>query len=272
MAGASRAPALFQWPEEPAQLRKIVGFLARHTACDCNRLVRKAWRILVAALSLTWGPGVAVAEAPLPESASRAASVDGPEGFEVSGMTGSIDRQSVDTALLARGHDVARCLDGAVDAGLVRLLVRVRTDGSVAWAYPSESTVANRDVERCLSNVMRTTTFAAPNGGEATFSWSIAVDGPVDTVWDASHVATLVDEHTAEILATCAPPDGARFRITARVTGQGRIATAGVATDRPVSSATLDCVASQVARWRIEEAGPARVSFMILATATQPAS
>jgi len=196
-------------------------------------------------------PAVAQPDEPAAEPAPRMA---------FSGLTGSLTTRDAHTALDPRMGEFASCFhehsSGARVAGLggeVRLHIIVAIDGHVRAAFPEDSTVGHRDVERCLVEVAEATRFPRPRGGgEATLTWPIAMDPPHDVrhprTWDASRVASVVERHGADVLAQCRPNGGAHIQVTA-YTRRGRVIAAGAATDDESGRGSLDCVVERIRGW-----------------------
>ncbi|MGE0788559.1 MAG: AgmX/PglI C-terminal domain-containing protein [Sandaracinaceae bacterium] len=198
-----------------------------------------------------------------------------PPEVTVSGLTGSLSDVEAHGALDPRMNEFARCFFDHSSAlhqlgGDVRLHIRVGIDGNVVSAYPEDSTVGHRDVERCLGEVAMHTRFPRPRGGEARLTWPISMDPPEDVrhaaTWDPGRVAHLVERRAAEVLSQCAvaPEPGAAepaIQVTAYVRG-GRVIAAGAASREETTSQALDCVVDQVRRWPMPAAPRlAKVTF-----------
>jgi len=190
-----------------------------------------------------------------------------------SGLTGSLTTRDAHAALDPRMGEFAACFhahsSGSRVAGLggqVRLHIIVATDGHVRAAYPEDSTVGHRDVERCHVEVAEATRFPRPRGGgEATLTWPIAMDPPTDVrhprTWDASRVARLIERNGADVLSQCRPEGAARIQVTA-YTRRGRVIAAGAATDDESGRDALDCVVERVRTWTMPAtARTAKVTF-----------
>lgn len=189
----------------------------------------------------------------------------------MSGLTGSLSDVEAHRALDPRMSSFARCFlehgDGLHQlGGDVRLHIRVGVDGGVVSAYPEDSTVGHREVERCLSEVAMQTRFPRPHGGEARLTWPISMDPPDDVrhpaTWDPGRVARLVERRAPEVLARCRPPESSsRIQITAYVR-RGRVISAGAAVEDESAAPALDCVVEQVRAWPMPPAARlAKVTF-----------
>lgn len=190
------------------------------------------------------------------------------DGVGIEGLMGTISAMAVQRALEPRIGRFFSCFnqrsgDVEVIGGRIVMSFRIRTDGSVLWVYPRESTIGDRETERCMLEVAASTRFSRPQGGEAEFSYPLEVDPPDDvrpaTFWDTSRVSTHVDRRRGEI-ADCGPGP---FRVTVYVAPGGRVLAAGASTSEQTQGEALDCVADAVRGWAMPDPGsyPAKVSF-----------
>ncbi|MCB9597381.1 MAG: AgmX/PglI C-terminal domain-containing protein [Sandaracinaceae bacterium] len=176
----------------------------------------------------------------------------------IAGLTGSLTTREAHRALDPRMETFAGCFHehGTGVTGLggdVTLHIIVNADGSVRTAFPTDSTVGHRDVERCLSDVAQATVFPRPRGGgEAVLTWPISMDPPSDVrhpqTWDPSRVANVVERRGSDVLAACRPEGTGHVRVTAYTRG-GRVIMAGASTDDESGRDALDCVVTRVRSW-----------------------
>lgn len=237
---------------------------------------RGAWWALVA-IGCGAAP-VAPTEVAQREPAVEAApSSTEPEAVEhrtmrIEGLTGSLPLQEVRRTLEPRSPVFAECFMTRSRrlsslSGGVRLFIRVAADGSVERAFPEDSTLGDRETERCLTDVATDTRFPRPRGGPAEVRWPLHIDpaGRHPVTWDEGRVASIVERRGAEAVAQCLP-DGQHgdFQVTAYVRGSGRVLAAGVAvTDESLVDA-IDCVHHAVGRWRMPTTRrTAKVTFTI---------
>ncbi|MCB9611462.1 MAG: AgmX/PglI C-terminal domain-containing protein [Sandaracinus sp.] len=190
------------------------------------------------------------------------------DGVGVEGLMGTISAMAVQRALEPRIGRFFSCFnqrsgDVEVLGGRIVLSFRIRTDGSVLWVFPRESTIGDRATERCMLDVAASTQFSRPQGGEAEFTYPLEVDPPEDvrppTFWDSSRVMTNVERVRGEIVDCGNGP----FHVTAYVAPGGRVIAAGASTSEQTQSDALDCVAEAVSGWSMPDPGsyPAKVSF-----------
>jgi len=202
-------------------------------------------------------------------TAEQQEAADQRAGVQIEGLMGTISQDQVNITLQPRTEGFARCFaQGAgVDflGGDIRLSFRIHTDGSVAWVFPSQTSIGHRAVERCIVERARGIRFPRPRGGEAEFTWGFGYDAPSDVRaplnWDATRIASAIASNGASLVAQCGGHRG--YRVTAYVQGGGQVIAAGVAARDNDTAAQLDCIAQGVAGWRMPDPGsyPAKVSF-----------
>nr|MDQ3034081.1 AgmX/PglI C-terminal domain-containing protein [Myxococcota bacterium] len=160
-----------------------------------------------------WGYGIALAlvggcggGAEPTETAARGDATAGEEreperddGSSMTGLMGTIRADQVDNALQPRMGQFLRCLEPRMSdveflGGDVRLAFRIHVDGTVAWVYPAQTTLGDRQAEQCVLEVASRARFARPNGGEAEFTWGFGFDPPDDVRAPLSWEATRVGE------------------------------------------------------------------------------
>ena len=78
------------------------------------------------------------------------------DGLQISGTLGHIDPFDVKATLDRKLPRFYRCIEKRLPPGGVpgrpgvELYVRIRTDGTVAWVVPSDSTLGDREAEKCI--------------------------------------------------------------------------------------------------------------------------
>lgn len=246
--------------------------------------------VAAAAIWLAGCGGGGQAQPTTPSSASATTgqqrSRQADDGMVTSGVLGTLPQIAIESTLQARQRKFLRCFaqtwghDDLV-GGDFRLAFRVGVDGSVRWVYLVDSTVGDRDTERCLLSVAQAAKFPRPMGGEAEFTWSMGVDPssdvrpPVEVPADA--VAAVVSDQASAVLQQCGQGSGSDYRVTAYVDPGGAVRAVGVAAPvqaeaiggaaQPAATApdALDCVAAQVRTWQLPDPGsyPGKVTFSL---------
>lgn len=242
----------------------------------------RQWRIVIAALACAGALGGGLAGcgggSETTETTARGDSTVGEEreeepddGSEITGLMGTIRQDQVRDTLEPRMSSFMRCFErrmGEVEflGGEVQLAFRIHTDGTVAWVYPSRSTIGDRDAERCVLESAARARFPRPRGGEAEFSWGFAFDPPEDVrpplSWDATRVGAALMSGAPGLASRCGV-SGAR--VTAYVAPGGRVIAAGASTPDADSLASIDCILDAVRSLTMPDPGSyaAKVTFLV---------
>lgn len=202
------------------------------------------------------------------ESGPRPAPAD---GLAVSGLRGTLTQHEIDGALTPKMPKFLRCVSARLDAldvlgGELVLAFHVATDGRVGAVHPASSTLGDRDTERCMIEVARTTRFPPPHGGEADFTWPLEV--PVDpdvrppVALDVTAVRPALTAQREALVDECG---GGPFAVTTYIARDGSPTSTGVAAPDGATDPELDCIARGVSSWRFEPVGSyvAKLSFSL---------
>lgn len=193
-----------------------------------------------------------------------------PEGASITGLMGTIPARAVTETMNNRTTALARCFADRSDdveflEGDITLSFRVHTDGTVAWVYPSASTIGDRETESCILGVARGAHFPRPTGGEAEFSWRFGLDAASDVrlpiAWSSDHILEVIEANRSSV-ASCG---GGGFQLTAYVAPGGSVMAVGGTCTGAESLAALDCVVTAVRGWTMPNPGSyaAKVSFAL---------
>jgi hypothetical protein len=204
-------------------------------------------------------------------SRDRTTGGDQSDGPQISGLMGTIPSREVEGTLSPRMDRFLGCFeqrmhDVAFLGGDIRLSFRIHVDGTVAWVYPSATSVGDRQAEVCVLDVARSVHFPRPRGGEAEFSWGFSFDPPEDVrpplSWDQNALGSLADR-LDDVRSECGA-NGA-YQVTAYIRPGGRVLAAGGTTPNADSAATLDCILEQVRGWTMRDPGsyPAKITFAL---------
>ncbi|NLY93453.1 MAG: AgmX/PglI C-terminal domain-containing protein [Myxococcales bacterium] len=191
------------------------------------------------------------------------------DGFAVEGLDGTISPQAVEAGVSSVLPAITDCFAARYDAlevlsGDFTLGFRIARDGRVASVKLLQSTVGDRETERCIVRAARTIRFAKPTGGEADASQSLGLDLPDDVrppvAWPRERGARLVSANGGPSLKHRCGVESEVF-VTAYVGRGGRPLAVGAAGD--AEGTALDCVAKAVSAWKFPDPGsyPAKVSF-----------
>jgi hypothetical protein len=204
-------------------------------------------------------------------SGSDAPARSAEDGMSVEGLRGTLSQNEIQGALEPRMLKFAKCVQRrseALDviAGGMALEFHVALDGKVGSVYPRESSLGDREAERCVLELAQGTRFPAPHGGEADFSWSFEVpldDGVREPVaLAAEHVADVIAQNRALVDTTCGTGS---YVLTAYIDPTGKVAAVGAAAGDAPSALNLDCVTEAIEGFVFASPGSyvAKVTFQL---------
>ncbi len=191
------------------------------------------------------------------------------DGVAIEGLMGTIDADEVRMTIEPKLGRFMRCFstryeDIEILGGHIHMSFRVDVEGNVLWVYPNESSIGDRETERCLLETAKAIRFPRPHGGEAEFGYPLDLDPPEDVrppvAWAESSIEDVL-EANRESVAEC----GTGFTVTVYVGPGGEVMAAGAAADELDQAENLDCVTDDVSQWEMPDPGsyPAKVSFSI---------
>ena len=192
----------------------------------------------------------------------------------VSGLHGTLSPREVRRALRPHMDALTGCF--VIQAasfeslgGQIRMAIRIDGDGGVRSVHAEDSTVGDREVERCVRRTLRSVRFPRTHGGgEALVRWALSVQPPETArqarTWSSERVARVVRRRGAQALERCNA--GSAVQVTAYLSRRGRVIRAGAASTEGHDDEVLDCVVDRVRRWRMPRTrarGVTKVTFEI---------
>ena len=199
---------------------------------------------------------------------------EGPSGpsLAVSGEIGALDEEKVTEAFSNSLRGLTKCLnDGAKRVefigGSVAFYVKVDGTGSITHTYLEQSSLGDRDTEKCMLDVLRAQTWPAPVGGEAGYARkSFDFDPPNDvrppTEWDSENVSEAIGDKSADI-AKCKNGSSGSFTVTMYVSTAGQPLAVGIAPPDEAGETAVDCLVEVIKGASYPKPGswPAKVTF-----------
>lgn len=156
--------------------------------------------------------------------------------------------------------------------GDLKFYVRVGDDGRAKYAYFEDSSLGDREAERCVLDALVGAQWPKPVGGpEAELRSSVGFDAPGDvrqpTFWESDKVAGVVGKHMKDF-ERCTDGVSAKFVVTAYVEPagkDGKVVAAGVATSSKEGAEKADCLVEAVKKLRMPSPGSwaAKVTFRL---------
>lgn len=152
---------------------------------------------------------------------------EGSGGASVSQELGSIDERAVEQTFDRLQSKLETCHKQARDrveylSGDVKVFLRIGQDGKVRYAFFEESTLGDRETEKCLLDLFAATDWPKPQGGEAEvrngFGWPAGSERQ-PTPWGPEKVSTALDgdKETKKAVEKCKAGISGDFRVTAYV-------------------------------------------------------
>lgn len=204
----------------------------------------------------------------VPPTSRAAVTPDAPESetprddsLAVSGLMGTLSQHEIQNALEPKLPRFLRCASQRravldVLAGTLTMRFNVGVDGSVANVQPAESTLGDRETERCMLEIAKGVRFPPPHGGEAEFRWPLELppDGdvraPTELLPEPGREP--LAKGPAELRASCG---GGPVVVSLYLDASGSVLAAGVAAPELATAGELDCIAEGVRAWRFASPG-----------------
>jgi hypothetical protein len=192
----------------------------------------------------------------------------------VSGQLGSLNQGKVDDTFNRLMPKFGECLSQASSrvefiGGHVRFFVRISLDGTAKWAYLTESTIGDRDTERCMLNAAKAARWPPPLEGEGQAQKAFDFDPSPDVrdavPWGPDRVAKALATARPK-LGQCAHSAPGRYKATVYVQTDGTPLAAGVTPpDERGEVAAVDCMVDIIKGMKFPSPGswPAKVMFEV---------
>jgi|RhiMethySRZTD1v2_1073278.scaffolds.fasta_scaffold54638_2 hypothetical protein len=187
---------------------------------------------------------------------------------------GALDEAKTDAVFAALLPSLERCLHQGAEqveflGGGVNFFVKVDADGSVASAYFEESTLGDRETERCMLSAVRKKRWPKPVGGEVGYARkSFDFDPPNDVrppeEWESNRVSDALDSLSKKI-DSCKDGVRGKFGATMYVDTSGKVLAVGVTPPDESGDESVDCLVGVLKDAKMPSPGswPAKVSFQL---------
>jgi hypothetical protein len=183
---------------------------------------------------------------------------------------GGLNEEAMGRAFGSLDRPIQACLDAAtgrlsVLGGRFVLKLRIAPDGKPRWAYLSESTLGDREAERCVLDLVRGQDWPKPLGGDGHAERAYEIDaraqpGELEEKWVRPAVAKA---RTNAWKCRKARQRG-KIQVTAYIAGDGRVLAAGLAPPNERIEEAADCIAEAVRKVRFGKVGKrVKMSFEI---------
>jgi hypothetical protein len=239
-----------------------------------RRMTSARWcALLSAATIVSCGGSEPVPQAPAAEApAAQAARPKPKQRLSISGQLGSLDQGKVDETFNRLMPKFGDCLSQGASrvefiGGHVKFFVRIALDGTAKWAYLSESTIGDRDTERCMLAATKSARWPVPAEGEGQAQKAFDFDPSPDVrdavPWGADRVAKALASARPK-LGQCTQGSRGRYHATVYVQTNGTALSAGVAPpDERGETGGADCLVEVIRGMKFPSPGswPAKVMF-----------
>ena len=232
---------------------------------------------LVLILATGWA-GCGGGETPPP----RHAAVAEPEPVEVvehggpsqyDAEIGGLSQDEIESELRTVEPKLVACVNEAATSmsyvgGRASLKMRVDREGGVRWAYLKETTLGDRDVERCVLGVVKNRTWPRPKSGEGLAETSFDVEAANPPPLLTTRTSSRLAERASAATRKCRKGVKGAFTATAYFGARGEVLSVGVAPPDERGEPAVDCVADALKDLRVERRAvapntAAKVSFRI---------
>lgn len=206
-----------------------------------------------------------------PDDSSQQAAAGGPMP-QVSQELGSIDPNAVERTFDKLQGKIQGCFKTGLQrieylGGDVSVFLRIGTSGAVQYGYFEDSSVGDRETEKCILGVFQATSWPKPQGGEAEVRKSFGFDPPGDvrapTNWSADKIAAAIGKAQGKI-DDCKGGVSGTFKGAAYVVPDGKhgkVQAAGLAAPSKDGADKIDCLVGVVQGLELPSPGsyPAKV-------------
>lgn len=198
---------------------------------------------------------------------------ENPNAPSVQAEIGALDGAAVDEVTSRVRSKASRCFEQAnaklpfpVVHGDLQLTVRIRSDGTVRWVFPSKDELGHQGVTDCIAALLQAETWPEPEGGEegiARASYGRGPEGRAPVAWGAGDLGRAGASLEAELRA-CKRKHGAeKISLTLYVDADGKVMAAGAAVDagEAVDAVTCAVRAAEAKTFPSPGSFPAKVSI-----------
>jgi len=192
--------------------------------------------------------------------------------LDVSSEVGALDEGKVTSTFMASIKDLQACLQTGAQrveflGGSVAFFVKVDSHGGVAHAHLEQSTIGDRETEKCMLDSLRRREWPAPVGGQTGLARkSFDFDPPNDvrppTDWSPSQVSSAIAAKSSAI-DKCKSASQGTYSATMYVDTSGHVMSVGITPPDEAGEGAIDCLVEVVQGISFSSPGswPAKVTF-----------
>jgi hypothetical protein len=195
------------------------------------------------------------------------------KSIEMGGELGAIDEKKADEIFASLLPAFERCLKQGAEqveflGGAVNFFVKVDLEGNV-HAHLEESTLGDREAERCMLTAIRKKTWPKPVGGEVgyarkSFDFDMPNDVRAPEEWSSDRATEALEKISSKI-ASCKDGVSGKFGATMYVDTSGKVLAVGVTPPDETGEESVDCLVGVLKDAKMPSPGswPAKVSFQL---------
>jgi hypothetical protein len=241
-------------------------------------LTIRRWRALAAgAVALAVG---ACSSPPKPAAAPHEPEPEAPAPAQrASGMgamaeIGGLDEKQVRASFESALDGLQSCLSAGsrlneMMGGSIEFAVKVNSEREAAHVWAVESSLGQRETERCMFDALRQVSWPAPVGGrfgiaKTSFEFDLPKGVKPPTAWDAGRVSDVVEELGPQ-MDECTGGRHGGVLVTLYVGADGKAISGGASSSNETEDQAVDCVLGALlsASYPSPGAYPAKVRFRI---------
>lgn len=228
--------------------------------------------LCLTALAACGGGGTPEAKSPDDEGGPSQGGEGHGSQMAASAEIGALDEAKVSQTFQSAQGSLQGCLaEGArrneLEGGDIAFFLKIGKGGQVVHARAEQSTIGDRQTEKCMLEVLKRKKWPEPQGGDVglarnAFGFDMPNDVRAPTAWDKSQVESTVSGLSSK-LSECKAGSQAQITATVYVDQGGKALSAGVASSDDSGEPAADCVAEVLkgAKYPSPGSWPAKVTF-----------
>jgi hypothetical protein len=187
---------------------------------------------------------------------------------------GGLDERAAEQSFRDSLQGLEACIQDGVQrlefiGGSIEFAVKVDAASQAADVWAADSTLGERETEKCMFNALRSVSWPAPQGGpygiaRNSFEFSPRRGVKVPAIWDAGKVSRVLARLDGRI-SECRGQRSERLLITLYIGEGGKALGGGAASEGPIDEQAVDCVVNTLlaADYPAPEQSPTKVRFQL---------
>lgn len=214
------------------------------------------------------------AAAPREPEPEAEAPVQQSDGMGAMAEIGGLDEKKVRASFESALEGLQTCVSegsrqNEMMGGSIEFAVKVNAKREAASVWAVESSLGQRETERCMFDALRQVSWPAPIGGvygiaKTSFEFDLPKGVKPPTMWDAGRVSEVVDE-LAPQMDECTGGRHGDVLVTLYVGADGKAISGGASSSNETEAEAVDCVLGALLSAEYPRPGdyPAKVRFRI---------